>query len=128
MMTRILVVSLFTISALFFGTGVSKAQVQVDGLGCETIHWGFLGFQRRTVCDGPINPADGGWTRARVIWTPAGYVSGSSYCYRYSGYCTYNPGYYREESVQAQESYYVLPSNVLPDEPGWLPPGMAVLR
>ena len=32
-------------------------------------------------------------------------------------------GYFAPESVRAQESYVVAPDTVLPDEPGWLPPG-----
>lgn len=94
------------------------------GVGCETIHWGFLGSQRRTVCDGP-RQADGGWLRGRMVWTPAHYVPG--YCYgRY--YVSCSSGYYVEESVQAKEIYTVFDYNVLPDEPGWLPAGTDVLR
>lgn len=94
--------------------------------GCETVRWGFLGSQRRTICDGPVNPGDGGWLRARVIWTPAGYVPRTTYCGSYS--CSSSGGYYREETLQAKETYYVLPTNVLPDEPGWLPAGTDVIR
>ena len=94
-------------------------------IGCETIRWGFLGSQRRTICDGPRR-ADGSWTRARVVWTPAGYVPRSTYCGTYS--CSSSGGYYREETLQAKETYVVFDSNVLPDEPGWLPPGTDVIR
>lgn len=101
---------------------VAKADPTV---GCETIRWGFLGSQRRTICDGPRRP-DGSWTRARVIWTPAGYVPRNTYCSRYS--CSSYGGYWRDESVQGKETYVVFDHNVLHDEPGWLPPGTDVIR
>ncbi len=94
-------------------------------VGCETIHWGFLGGQRRTICDTPKRP-DGSWTRAREVWVPAGYVPRSSYCGTYS--CSSSGGYYRERSTVAFETYVVFDSNVLPDEPGWLPTGSVVIR
>lgn len=49
------------------------------GMGCETIHWGAFGMDRRKVCDGPQQP-DGTWQRTRTIWTPAFYSP--SYCVR----------------------------------------------
>lgn len=104
---------------LFAAAPVTEARADYEP-GCEQVLWGFLGSQRRVICDGPVNPVDGGWNRVRVIGTPAGWVSG--YCSRYSFYCS--PGYYREESIQKRETYYVLPSNVLPDEPGHLPAGV----
>ena len=106
------------------GATAPVAQAAPD-LGCESIRWGFLGSQWRTICDGPRNP-DGSWLRARRVWTPAGWVRGSSYCGTYS--CSYSAGYYREESTTAFESYIVFDSNVLPDEPGWLPPGTFTIR
>ena len=93
--------------------------------GCETIRWGFLGSQWRTVCDGPRRP-DGSWERERRIWTPAGYVPRSTYCGTYS--CSSSGGYYREESTMGYERYVVFDVNVLPDEPGWLPEGTLVIR
>lgn len=107
------------------GIGVAPAAQANPSIGCETIHWGFLGSQRRTVCDGP-RQSDGSWLRGRVVWTPAHYVSARSYCSSYS--CSYSGGYYVDESVQAKETYTVFDTNVLPDEPGWLPPGTDVLR
>jgi hypothetical protein len=95
------------------------------GIGCESIRWGFLGLQWRTICDGP-RQADGSWLRARRVWTPAGYVPYRSYCGTWS--CTSSGGYYREESTTAYEEYTVFDSNVLPDEPGWLPAGTVVVR
>ncbi|QDH91706.1 hypothetical protein SEA_PHRAPPUCCINO_28 [Mycobacterium phage Phrappuccino] len=95
------------------------------GIGCETIRWGFLGSQRRTICDGPRR-GDGSWERVRTIWTPAGYVPRSTYCGTWS--CSSSGGYYREETVQGLEKYIVFDHNVLPDEPGWLPPGTVTIK
>lgn len=100
------------------------AQAYPD-VGCESIRWGFLGSQVRTICDGPQQP-DGGWMRARVVWTPAHYVPLRCYSSAYSGSCTGD--YYVDESVQAKETYLVFPYNVLQGEPGWLPPGTDVIR
>jgi hypothetical protein len=143
------------------------------GMGCETIHWGFLGSDRRQICDGP-KQADGTWQRTRTIFTPAyvkpfsctsspdwslghfspapgpspdpdpspepdvGSDSGfSSLASRSSdtGFSSLSSrssfssslrctgGYPVPQSTQSQESYVVAPNTVLPDEPGWLPPG-----
>lgn len=105
--------------------GLAAQADATPGIGCETIRWGFLGSQRRTVCDGPVQP-DGSWVRAREVWTPGGYVPLSTYCSRYS--CTSSGGYYREQSTQAFETYVVTPGTVLPDEPGHLPAGSVVIR
>ena len=94
-------------------------------VGCESIRWGFLGSQVRTICDGPKR-ADGSWDREHRIWTPAGYVPRSTYCGTYS--CSSSGGYYRQESTQGYERYVVFDHNVLPDEPGWLPTGSVVIR
>jgi hypothetical protein len=102
------------------------AQANADpNLGCETIHWGFLGSQLRSICDGP-RQHDGSWMRYRVVWRPAHYVSASSYCGTYS--CSYSGGYYVDDTVFAKANYVVFDANVLPDEPGWLPAGRDVLR
>lgn len=94
------------------------------GVGCETIRWGFLGSQLRTVCDTPRRP-DGSWTRAREVWVPAGWVRG--YCsFGYFSSCS--QGYYRERGTVAYEEYPVTDGTVLPDEPGWLPTGSVVIR
>lgn len=106
------------------GIARSQATPAQDGTGCETVGWGLNFFgnwtQRRTICDGPRR-ADGSWDRARVVWTPAGYVPRSTYCGSFS--CTSSGGYYRDESVQEATKYVVFDSNVLPNEPGWLPLG-----
>ncbi|MCV7423531.1 hypothetical protein H7K45_23525 [Mycobacterium yunnanensis] len=91
------------------------------GMGCETVHWGFLGGDRREVCDG-AKQADGSWQRTRTVFTPSHYqplncLSGGS------GNLTCFGGYLVPETTQTQESYPVTADTVLPDEPGWLPPG-----
>lgn len=113
--------------AVLAGTGIawSGHADAAASVGCETIHWGFLGSQRRTICDTPKRP-DGSWTRVREIWVPAGYVPRSTYCGTYS--CTSSGGYYRERGTVAYEEYVVFDHNVLPDEPGWLPTGSVVIR
>lgn len=114
------------VAALAIALGIAPtAQASPSGMGCETIHWGFLGSQLRTICDGP-RQGDGSWMRYRVVWRPAHYVAASSYCGTYS--CSYSGGYYVDDTVFAKENYVVFDSNVLPDEPGWLPPGTDVLR
>ena len=95
------------------------------GLGCETIRWGFLGFQRRTICDAP-RQADGSWNRLRIFWTPAHRTPVS--CYGGAYYSTCSGGDYVDETVQGKEVYPVTDGTVLPDEPGWLPTGTDVLR
>ena len=88
--------------------------------GCERVDWGFLFSGYRTICDGPMRP-DGSWERTRREWTPGGYIPYRVYCGSYS--CRSSGGYYREESTQRLETYIVFDYNVLPNEPGWLPPG-----
>ena len=85
--------------------------------GCESLPWGFLGSQVRTLCDGPML-ADGSWFRARVIWVPAHQVPFTCNYSRYSSSCT--GGYFVDESVVSAEKYPVRPETVLPDEPGYL--------
>lgn len=109
------------------GTGIANIATAdaAPSVGCESIRWGFLGSQIRTICDGPKR-ADGSWDRERRIWTPAGYVPRSTYCGTYS--CSSSGGYYRQESTQGYERYVVFDHNVLPDEPAWLPTGSVVIR
>ncbi|MEU0498778.1 hypothetical protein [Mycobacterium sp. NPDC006124] len=101
----------------------SQAQVTPSpAMGCETVHWGFLGFDRRQICDGAKRP-DGTWQRTRTVFTPS-YVKPLTCTSSSSGtslLCT--GGYPVPEATQTQESYVVAPDTVLPDEPGWLPPG-----
>ena len=85
---------------------------------CKTDPWGFLGSQRRTLCDGPIS-SDGSWTRQRTIWSPPRFTStfcpsrGSGYS---STYCS--GGYYVDQRLISSDTYPVRPDTVLPDEPG----------
>jgi hypothetical protein len=117
------------LAALAIGLGMAPAAqadpFAVPGMGCETIHWGFLGSQLRSVCDGP-RQADGSWTRLRVVWVRAHHVPYRVYCGSYS--CSSSGGYDVDDQLVARESYVVFDSNVLPDEPGWLPPGTATVR
>ncbi|MEU0498799.1 hypothetical protein [Mycobacterium sp. NPDC006124] len=91
-------------------------------MGCEVIHWGFLGNDRRKVCDGP-KQSDGTWQRTRTVFTPERDtpVSCSSNPYHPEN-GTFCYGGYRPETIQTQETYPVTPATVLPDEPGWLTP------
>jgi hypothetical protein len=115
--------------ALALGLGMAPAAQAdpygVPGLGCETIHWGFLGSQLRSICDGPVQ-ADGSWMRYRVVWVPAHHVPYSTYCGTYSSSSA--GGYDVGDNLVARENYVVFPDNVLPGEPGWLPPGTDTLR
>jgi hypothetical protein len=91
---------------------------------CKTEGWGFLGSQRRTLCDGPIQ-GDGSWSRERTFWVPAHEVS--SLCTSYGGssstfmrYSTCSGGYFVPQHVVSSEIYPVRPDSVLSDEPGHL--------
>jgi hypothetical protein len=93
------------------------------GPTCKTEPFGFLGSQRRTLCDGPIS-SDGSWSRERTIWVPAHYSTpictsrgGSS---SYSSYSDCYGGYMVNERLVSNETYPVRPETVLPDEPGHL--------
>lgn len=87
-----LAVAAIVIVGIGYATVPAKA---APGVGCETIRWGFLGSQRRTVCDTPRR-ADGSWTRAREVWVPAGWVPG--YCSG-SYWVSCSSGYYRERGT-----------------------------
>jgi hypothetical protein len=92
-----------------------------SGPDCQTVPWGFLGSQNRTICDGPLHP-DGSWTRKRTIWTEAHTVPARTTCYSGTSTlnCTTYGGYFVNESLQDQQLYTVTPDTVLPDEPGHL--------
>ena len=128
-MKRLITAGLATaaIAGSFIGAGAAHADpFGVSGMGCETVRWGFLGLtQKRTICDTP-RYADGHWDRVRIIWAPAHYVPASSYCGTYS--CNYSAGYSVDEQIYGKETYPVNDGDVLPDEPGWLPTGTAILR
>jgi hypothetical protein len=92
------------------------AHADAAGAGCQTVLWGFLGSERRTLCDGPIRP-DGSWTRERAVWTPAHYVPVTCSGYYY---ISCSGGYAVSQSIDSDETYPVTPDTVLPDEPGHL--------
>lgn len=87
--------------------------------GCETVPWGFLWSQRRTICDGPILP-DGSWNRARIVWVPAHRVPFRCTYGTYSSTCS--GGYFVPTTNVSEEVYPVRPETVLGDEPGHLAP------
>jgi hypothetical protein len=100
------------------------ASPALGNANCKTEGWGFLGAQRRTLCDGPIN-SDGSWSRERTFWVPAHEVS--SLCTSYGGsssssirYSTCSGGYFVPQHVVSTEIYSVRPDTVLSDEPGHL--------
>ena len=101
----------------------SHAETQ-PGMGCETIHWGFLGSDRRKICDGPMQK-DGSWQRTRTVFSPAYF---KPFRCDSAVFLTCSGGYPVPTSIQSQESYPVTPDTVLPDEPGWLPPGTDNIR
>jgi len=89
---------------------------------CKTEPWGFLGSQRRTLCDGPIS-SDGSWSRERTIWVPAHYstpICTSRSSSSYSSYTDCYGGYFVNERLVSNETYPVRPDTVLSDEPGHL--------
>lgn len=103
----------------------------VPGMGCETVHWGIFGSDRRQICDGP-KQADGTWQRTRTVFTPATVLPLQCHSLDMTGSygqtigdsgVTCTGGYPVPQTTQTQESYVVTPDTVLPDEPGWLPPG-----
>jgi hypothetical protein len=91
---------------------------------CKTDPWGFLGSQRRTLCDGPI-AKDGSWSRQRTIWVPAHYstpicTSYGSSSHSWSSSTSCYGGYFVNQRLVSDETYPVRPDTVLPDEPGHL--------
>jgi hypothetical protein len=88
---------------------------------CKTEPFGFLGSQRRTLCDGPIT-SNGSWSRERTITIPPHYstpvcLSGTG---SYSSHANCSMGYFLPERLVSNETYPVRPETVLPDEPGHL--------
>jgi len=94
--------------------------------GCEFSLWGFLGKDRRTICDYPRRP-DGSWERGRLFssggyWTPARTTCSGTYsvtCYSYDKT-------YIEFKVIDNTWYDVTDDTIPPGEPGWLPEGAEV--
>jgi hypothetical protein len=93
------------------------------GPACKTEPFGFLGSQRRTLCDGPIS-SDGSWSRERTIWAPAHYsmpiCTSTGGSRSYSSYGSCYGGYMVNERLISNETYPVRTDTVLPDEPGHL--------
>ncbi|ORA64136.1 hypothetical protein [Mycobacteroides franklinii] len=108
-------VALAAIAALAAMLLASPNSHAEPGVKCETVLWGFLGGQRRTICDTPKR-ANGEWMRERTVWTPKYYVPFRCTYGTYSSTCY--GGYWVDQSVQTQEVYPVNDGNVLPDEPG----------
>ncbi|OQZ89348.1 hypothetical protein BST11_17970 [Mycobacterium alsense] len=100
---------------------IHAATANAEPPNCQISPWGFLGSQRREICDGPIQP-DGSWMRHRVIGIPAHYENPSSSCFGGDGYsnCTFYPGGWVSDQIADDETYPVNPGTVLPDEPGHL--------
>lgn len=107
-----------------WGAAAPEAAAAPDyslGPNCDTVLWGFLGGQRRTLCDGPLR-GDGTWERKRSIWVPAHTTPIRTSCSggRYSSYCTTYGGDFVPFTIVDQQTYVVTPDTVLPDEPGHL--------
>jgi hypothetical protein len=89
---------------------------------CKTEPFGFLGSQRRTLCDRPIS-SGGSWSRERTIWIPAHRTSlscSTSGAGWHSSYSSCSGGHFVPERLISNETYPVRPDTVLPDEPGHL--------
>lgn len=99
------------------GTGIGYAsEASADnGIRCQTDLWGFLGSQRRELCDTP-RQADGSWMRSRIVYVPSGWVNG--YCSGSRYYWSCSPGYWRPYREVSSEIYPVTDQTKLPDEPG----------
>lgn len=108
-------------AAIVAGCIAFPVAAHADPPNCQTVLWGFLFSQRRTICDGPIL-GDGSWKRARIIWTPAHQVpfTCNTYGGRYSSSTSCSGGYFQPEVENDVQAYFVRPDNVLPDEPGHL--------
>lgn len=107
------------------GATIAAPAASADPPGCQVVLWGFLGSQRRAICDEPVR-ADGSWIRHRLIAVPAHYVpmmcftsGGGSWSYS-SSYTSCSGGYYQPYTEVDNEVYLVTPDTVLPDEPGHL--------
>ena len=97
----------------------TDAAAAAPAVNCKTDPWGFLGSQRRTLCDGPISH-DGSWSRERTIWAPAHYTSRICSSLGSDLYSSCYGGYFVDERLISDETYPVRPDTVLPDEPGHL--------
>ncbi len=120
--------ALLTAGVVTAATLLTPATASADP-GCRTDFWWTWGSTQRTICDTP-RAADGTWVRYREFWTPAHNVPLRTYCSggRYYSSCSTTGGYWQPRTSKGIENYPVNDSNVLPDEPGWLPAGTDVLR
>lgn len=114
-------VAILGLSAAVFAPPADAAPDPDLGPNCDTVLWGFLGSQRRTICDGPLNP-DGSWDRKRSIWTPAHTTPIRTSCYGSGSFtnCSTTGGNFVPFTINETETYPVTPDSVLPDEPGHL--------
>ncbi|AVJ50255.1 hypothetical protein I5J36_gp38 [Mycobacterium phage Mendokysei] len=107
----------------------ASGRAHADGLngptqfGCtaRTDLWGFLGSQRRVICDWPRQD-DGSWIRERVFLIPAHHVPFT--CDTYGGYCSAHTscsgGYDVDTQILDDQAYPVTDATVLSDEPGFI--------
>lgn len=111
--------ALFACGALAASTNLAPAHA--DPANCQTVPWGFLGGQNRTICDSRLN-ANGSWMRNRIIWTRAHMVPITTSCSggTYTSFCTSYGGGWQPYAETDNEVYPVTPDTVLPDEPGHL--------
>jgi hypothetical protein len=121
MAAALLATSIIATAVGFAATSHADDVPAPNTANCQTDPWGFLGSQRRTLCDGPIS-RDGSWSRERTIWVPAHntpytcqtYGSSNSRSTSCSG------GNFVDQHEVSRETYPVRPDTVLPDEPGHL--------
>jgi hypothetical protein len=115
---KILLAQLVTI--LVLGAAVFAPPAKAVPPNCIAQPWGFLGSQRRVMCDSPIQP-DASWMRSRTIWTPAHQIPSHTSCYgKYSVSCDTWGGGWVDDVINSDDTYPVTPDTVPPDEPGHL--------
>lgn len=106
--------------ALAVGAVVLAPEAKALPPNCQAEPWGFLGSQRRVMCDSEIRP-DGSWMRSRTIWTPGHQIPTHTSCYgTYSVSCDTWGGGWVDDAINSDDTYRVTPDTVLPDEPGHL--------
>ena len=105
---------------LLFLSPVASASPVPDHSNCDVVPWGFLGSQRRVLCDGPMQ--ENGWVRRRLEFVPEHYAPATTNCYSstFNSYCYSYPGGWIDTKITDDETYWVSPDTVLPDEPGHL--------
>ena len=58
-MKRLIISGLAALALIGIPVSGAPGAQAASGYGCESIRWGFLGSQWRTICDGPRRPAPG---------------------------------------------------------------------